>query len=168
MTREAYRWLGIGFLVAALFVLGFKLFGNDATAGSKKEAAPETKTAAQTKEQADWKKKYEDLLAETETAKLEKEDKAEEETKKETSKKDESSKKEDKKDTDSAEISIGSGEPASDVAKKLKDNGMISDAEYFTEFLRNNGYEKFIRNGTYTIKKSMNLDDIAKTITGQQ
>ncbi|EUJ38484.1 hypothetical protein BTHER_01165 [Brochothrix thermosphacta DSM 20171 = FSL F6-1036] len=82
MTREAYRWLGIGFLVAALFVLGFKLFGNDATAGSKKEAAPETKTAAQTKEQADWKKKYEDLLAETETAKLEKEDKAEEETKK--------------------------------------------------------------------------------------
>ncbi|WKK68194.1 endolytic transglycosylase MltG [Brochothrix thermosphacta] len=162
MTREAYRWLGIGFLVAALFVLGFKLFGNDATAGSKKEAAPETKTAAQTKEQADWKKKYEDLLAETETAKLEKEDKAEEETKKEASKKD------DKKETDSADISIGSGEPASDVAKKLKESGMISDAEYFTEFLRNNGYEKFIRNGTYTIKKSMNLDDIAKTITGQQ
>ena len=162
MTREAYRWLGIGFLVAALFVLGFKLFGNDATAGSKKEATPETKTAAQTKEQADWKKKYEDLLAETETAKLEKEDKAEEETKKETSK------KEDKKETDSADISIGSGEPASDVAKKLKESGMISDAEYFTEFLRNNGYEKFIRNGTYTIKKSMNLDDIAKTITGQQ
>lgn len=165
MSREAYRWLGIGFLIAAILILSFKLFGNESEATTKKDTsvAKTTTSTTQTKEQADWKKKYEDLLAETETAKLEQEQAAE----KQAAKKTESKKATTEQDKESVSISIGKGEPASDVAKKLADFDMISDADYFTEFMRNNGYEKFIRNGTYTIKKTMNLDDIAKTITGQ-
>lgn len=165
MSREAYRWLGIGFLIAAILVLSFKLFGNETEATAKK-VVNVAETTTPSNEQADWKKKYEDLLAETETAKLENEQAAEAKASEKTEATAKKSSDNNKKQ-DSVSISIGKGEPASDVAKKLAEYDMISDADYFTEFMRNNGYEKFIRNGTYTIKNSMNLDDIAKTITGQ-
>lgn len=86
MSREAYRWLGIGFLIAAILVLSFKLFGTDSEATSKKavKVAETTTSTTPSNEQADWKKKYEDLLAETETAKLASEQAAEEKAAKKT------------------------------------------------------------------------------------
>lgn len=62
---------------------------------------------------------------------------------------------------------ISSGDSSYRVAQKLVDLGLVDDAHDYDLYLCNNGYDRYIRTGTYSIGKSDTNEMIAKAITGK-
>lgn len=65
-------------------------------------------------------------------------------------------------------ITVGSGDGSYTVSKKLEDVGAIASASDFDTFLCENGYDKKIRSGNYTIPAGASDEQIARMITGMQ
>lgn len=65
-------------------------------------------------------------------------------------------------------ITIGSGDGSYAVSKKLADVGAISSPGNFDTFLCENGYDKKIRPGTYTIPVDASDEQMARIITGAE
>lgn len=65
-------------------------------------------------------------------------------------------------------ITVGSGDGSYSVSKKLADVGAIESADEFDDFLCNNGYDKKIRTGTYTIPANASEEQMARIITGAE
>lgn len=63
-------------------------------------------------------------------------------------------------------ITVGSGDGSYTVSKKLEDVGAVVSASAFDTFLCENGYDKRIREGNYTIPADAGEDQIARMITG--
>lgn len=63
-------------------------------------------------------------------------------------------------------ITIGHGDGSYTVSKKLADIDAVSAADSFDTFLCQNGYDKKIRAGTYTIPYNASDEQIARIITG--
>lgn len=63
-------------------------------------------------------------------------------------------------------ITISSGDGSYTVSKKLADIGAVSSAETYDKFLCQNGYDKKIRTGTYTIPADASDEQMARIITG--
>ncbi|MFS6999653.1 hypothetical protein AB6817_06990, partial [Carnobacterium maltaromaticum] len=60
---------------------------------------------------------------------------------------------------------IGQGDPTSAAVDQLASQGIIKDANEFTQFLSANDYEMYIRDGSYEVNSSMSYEQIAKIIT---
>lgn len=65
-------------------------------------------------------------------------------------------------------IIINSGEGSYTVSKKLKEIGAVESAEDFDTYLCENGYDKKIRAGTYTIPADASDEQMAKIVTGSK
>lgn len=65
-------------------------------------------------------------------------------------------------------IVIGSGDGSYAASKKLEDAGAIASAADFDTFLCQNGYDKKIRTGTYTIPANASEEQMARIITGAE
>ncbi len=65
-------------------------------------------------------------------------------------------------------ITIGSGDGSYSASRKLADVGAVESADEFDDYLCNNGYDKKIRAGTYTIPANASNEQMAKIITGAQ
>lgn len=65
-------------------------------------------------------------------------------------------------------ITIGNGDGSYAVSRKLADVGAVSSAENFDTFLCQNGYDKKIRTGTYTIPANASNEQMARIITGAE
>lgn len=65
-------------------------------------------------------------------------------------------------------ITVGSGDGSYTVSKKLADVGAIVSAGDFDTYLCNNGYDKKIRTGTYTIPANASEEQMARIITGAE
>lgn len=63
-------------------------------------------------------------------------------------------------------ITVGSGDGSYTVSKKLEDVGAVASASAFDTFLCENGYDKKIRSGSYTIPADAGEEQIARMITG--
>lgn len=63
-------------------------------------------------------------------------------------------------------ITVGSGDGSYTVSKKLEDAGAVASASAFDTFLCENGYDKRIRAGSYTIPAGAGNEQIARMITG--
>lgn len=63
------------------------------------------------------------------------------------------------------EFSIGKGDTSYPVSLRLKDLGIIDSAEEFDTYLVKNDYANHLRVGDYTLKKGMDYQSIAETIT---
>lgn len=63
-------------------------------------------------------------------------------------------------------ITIGRGDGSYSASKKLADVGAVSSASEFDTFLCQNGYDKKIRAGTYTIPADASEEQMARIITG--
>lgn len=66
-----------------------------------------------------------------------------------------------------AVITVGSGDGSYTVSRKLEDAGAVESASEFDTFLCENGYDKKIRAGNYTIPQDASDEQIARMITGQ-
>jgi len=65
------------------------------------------------------------------------------------------------------ELTISSGDSSYRVAQKLTELGLVDDASDYDSYLCNNGYDRYIRTGTYTFTTDDTNEKIAKTITGK-
>lgn len=63
-------------------------------------------------------------------------------------------------------ITVGSGDGSYTVSRKLEDVGAVASASAFDTFLCENGYDKKIRSGSYTIPAGAGDEQIARMITG--
>ena len=63
-------------------------------------------------------------------------------------------------------ITIVSGDSSYTVAKKLADVGVVSSAASFDTFLCENGYDKRIRTGTFSIPADASDEQIARIVSG--
>ncbi len=65
-------------------------------------------------------------------------------------------------------ITISRGDGSYTVSKKLADAGVVSSAEAYDRFLCQNGFDKKIRTGTYTIPSDASDEQMARIITGAE
>lgn len=63
-------------------------------------------------------------------------------------------------------ITINSGDSSYTVAKKLADVGVVTSAASFDTFLCENGYDKRIRTGTFSIPMDASDEQIARIVSG--
>lgn len=63
-------------------------------------------------------------------------------------------------------ITINSGDGSYTVAKKLENAGVVSSASTFDTFLCQNGYDKRLRTGTFSIPTDASDEQIARIVTG--
>lgn len=63
-------------------------------------------------------------------------------------------------DTTPIEVTIPTGTPASEIAKIMFDNGLVSNATVFEYYIDFSGYVKKMQAGTYTFNKTMSMQEI--------
>ena len=61
-------------------------------------------------------------------------------------------------------ITVESGEVSSDVARKLKEAGVITDSKAFVDYLLENNIAENILAGTFEIKPNSSFEEIARTL----
>ena len=61
-------------------------------------------------------------------------------------------------------ITVESGEVSSDVARKLKEAGVITDSKAFVDYLVENNIAENILAGTFEIQPNSSFEEIARTI----
>ena len=61
-------------------------------------------------------------------------------------------------------ITVESGEFSSDVARKLKEAGVITDSKAFVDYLLENNIAENILAGTFEIKPNSSFEEIARTL----
>ena len=69
--------------------------------------------------------------------------------------------------TEAVTLTIVSGDSSYSVAKKLFELGVVPSVEQTDRFLCNNGYDRTIRTGVYTIEQDETLESIARRINGK-
>ncbi len=62
-------------------------------------------------------------------------------------------------------FAVNSGDGSYTVARNLKNEGLISDAEAFDQYLCQNGYDKRIKSGNHEIKAGASEAEIAEALT---
>lgn len=60
------------------------------------------------------------------------------------------------------------GETAADVAQRLKEAGLISDAELFRRYLQYEGLDAGLEAGTFTLRQTMTIPEIAQALQSGQ
>lgn len=65
-------------------------------------------------------------------------------------------------------ITVNRGDGSHTVAKKLADAGVVTSAENFDAFLCQNGYDKRLRTGTFSIPADASDEQIARIVTGAE
>lgn len=65
-------------------------------------------------------------------------------------------------------ITVTSGDGSYTVAKKLADAGVVISAENFDKYLCQNGYDKKLRTGTFSIPADASDEQIARIVTGAE
>lgn len=102
------------------------------------------------------------------TESTEKSDTKKDVKKEDSAKKDKDKKQEETQNSEAPEevsITIRGGEVCRQIAQKLQDKGLVKDAEEFRKYMQEHDYAKYIRVGTFTLKKGMSYSEIAQVLT---
>ncbi len=70
--------------------------------------------------------------------------------------------------TEAVTITVVRGDSSVSVSRDLEAAGMVDSAKEFDAYLCNNGYDKRISVGTFTIQPGSSYEEIAKIITGSK
>ena len=128
------------------------------------EEAKKPETSIEQKENA------EEEAKKSETSIEQKENTAEETKKPETSteQKTTADKKEDITSAAVKTITVSSGDGSYTVAQKLAEAGVVTSAENFDTYLCQNGYDKKLRTGNFSIPADASDEQIARIVTGAE
>ena len=159
-----------------------EIAGESAVTDNQKEAPKAETSKAETPKQEEVKAettqtaepKAEALKEETAKTEAPKEEAAkteapkEEAAKTETPEPEETSKPEKVQKTSSVVVSIYPGEGSYTVSRKLAALGLVESADIYDKFLCQNGYDKKLCTGNYTITEGATADEIARILTKRQ
>lgn len=190
MERKYYlRGLGIGIVVTAI-IMGIATSGKrgmtdeeiiarakelgmveNTVLSEKTEEEAETEAAVEiaNTENATEKSAIEETKK-PETSEEQKENTTEETKKPETSTERQTTadKKEDITSAVVKTITVNSGDGSYTVAKKLAEAGVVTSAENFDTYLCQNGYDKKLRTGNFSIPADASDEQIARIVTGAE
>lgn len=95
------------------------------------------------------------------------EKKNEENTEQDMADKPDSDKRDDKVEKSSKKVTINveQGFVSQDIAKVLKDKGIIKDENKFIKYMEDNGYSPYIQIGKFTVNSDMDNKQLAETLT---
>lgn len=185
------RGIGIGVVVTTIiFMISMSIHKNELQSQNVAEKATESKTVAeyesesnQMKDTASTDTQKDTISADTQkdTAATEKKEsdskqiankdnastkKATDAKKKEaTPKRDETVKSDAKHSEKKVRIEISGGEYSDVICRKLKEEGLIDDADAYNKFLVENEYDNFILPGVYEIPMDSTYEEIAVLLT---
>lgn len=168
MSKPALRFLSLGFLVSALILAGYRSFFYEPQSAVATDSSSEL-----TQEDETYQTKYENLLAETELAKMESEQDAEsteeapEESSESVAEESSTSEEESSSQATTATVIINDGDPSSTAARQLQEQGIIEDSAEFDNFLEDNSLANLIRPGTFTIESGMSFQEIADVLSSE-
>lgn len=142
----------------------------------KQEEAKAEEAKAETPKQEEAKAEapeQEEAMAETpeqeeEKAEAPKQEEAKAETPKTETADQETAKQETVQKTASVVVSIYPGEGSYTVSRKLAALGLVESADIYDKFLCQNGYDKKLCTGNYTITEGATADEIARILTKRQ
>ncbi|WP_163652741.1 endolytic transglycosylase MltG [Listeria sp. PSOL-1] len=150
--KKNLQMIALGFLISALVLFVFSQVSPSVSKSVKQPTSTKAEqTKATSKNEASWKEKYEKLLAEKE---LEKTKQAEQKAKEEEA----------KKKVKTYTLTLEKGDPSSKASEELQKNGIIKNANDFDNYLKQNNYEKYIRDGKYPLNSDMSFEQIAKKL----
>ena len=134
---------------------------------TEKSAIEETKKPETSEEQ---KENTTEETEKPETSEEQKENTTEETKKPETSTERQTTadKKEDITSAVVKTITVNSGDGSYTVAKKLAEAGVVTSAENFDTYLCQNGYDKKLRTGNFSIPADASDEQIARIVTGAE
>ena len=134
---------------------------------TEKSAIEETKKPETSTEQ---KQNTTEETEKPETSEEQKENTTEETKKPETSTEQQTTadKKEDITSAVVKTITVNSGDGSYTVAKKLAEAGVVTSAENFDTYLCQNGYDKKLRTGNFSIPADASDEQIARIVTGAE
>lgn len=173
MSKPALRFLSLGFLVSALILAGYRSFFYEPQSAVATDSSSEL-----TQEDETYQTKYENLLAETELAKMESEqagneqdaestEEAPEESSESVAEESSTSEEETSSQATTATVIINDGDPSSTAARQLQEQGIIEDSAEFDNFLEDNSLANLIRPGTFTIESGMSFQEIADVLSSE-
>lgn len=108
--------------------------------------------------------KEQDNEKETDKTTEKKEDKNDNKETDEKKDKDKAKEKEEKS-TKKVTINVEQGFVSQDIAKLLKEQGIIKDEKKFAKYMEDNGYSSFIQIGKFTVNSDMDHKQLAETLT---
>lgn len=185
MSKTALRYLSLGLLLSAIVLAGYRVFFYDAQISADKATTPSTELS---QEEETYKEKYEQLLAETEVAKIENDyAAAEESTAPEAESAESTESSEDTEDAEDTEneaddsnseedasnepitttVVINEGEPSSIAATQLQNQGIIESANEFNDYLEENNFTTLVRPGSFTVNSDMSFQEIADVLMSE-
>ena len=137
-------------------IAGESVAAVDQTEDAKAEAPKQEEAKAETPEQEEAK------------AEAPKQEEAKAETPKTETADQETAKPETVQKTSSVVVSIYPGEGSYTVSRKLAALGLVESADIYDKFLCQNGYDKKLCTGNYTITEGATADEIARILTKRQ
>ena len=137
-------------------IAGESVAAVDQTEEAKAEAPKQEEAKAETPEQEEAK------------AEAPKQEEAKAETPKTETADQETAKPETVQKTSSVVVSIYPGEGSYTVSRKLAALGLVESADIYDKFLCQNGYDKKLCTGNYTITEGATADEIARILTKRQ
>ena len=163
MSKTKYRSLGIGFLLAALLLTIATLAWPFVPSSIKTQLDQfaDKLPLVSTTSNSELQSSYDSVVAENSSLK------AAASSSQTTTSTSTSSSSSSTATGETVSITISDGDVTGDVAQKLVDAKVITDAASFAKFLEDNGYASSIWTGTFQVKTGMTNEEIAKIITGQ-
>lgn len=161
MSKTALRYLSLGFLLSAILLAGYRAFFFEPAMSAEGTDAPSTELSP---EENTYKEKYEQLLAETEVAKMEHEQDSEDTSPSNTAESTESPDEDAGNEVITTTVVINEGEPSSVAAAQLQNQGILDNAGEFNDYLEENNLTTLIRPGSFTVSSDMSYGEIADTL----
>ncbi|UOR12306.1 hypothetical protein [Halobacillus amylolyticus] len=69
------------------------------------------------------------------------------------------------KEPENITLEIESGMSSTDISELLSDRGLIEDAQSFDQYMREEGYSRYIQIGEFEVSEEMSREQIADVIT---
>lgn len=176
------RGIGIGVVVTTIiFMISMSIHKNELQSQNVAEKTTESKTVAEYESESSQMKDTAAADTQQDTAATEKKESDSEQiankdnasTKKATAvkkkeatpKQDETVKSDTKHSDKKVRIEISGGEYSDVICRKLKEEGLIDDADAYNKFLVENEYDNFILPGVYEIPMDSTYEEIAVLLT---
>lgn len=154
--KTAFRFLGIGFLLSALLLLGLKYTNilNENRSFSIPFLTKNQQTDSTPIKNTDT--KVSDTITTTSSIQQTETSTQTQQRPQETTT---------TTNSDEIKISVGTNDYSHVVVEKLANAGVITDSNAFYDYIVSNKLDTIIQNGTFTVKKGMSFEELGKILT---
>lgn len=162
MLKYAFRFIGIGFFLAGVMLLGLYHSGHIPQSFSRSAQNEQTTVLGIKTEQSQVETSETTQMvasSETETAVSSSQSTVSQESSVQSSSQDSSA------DKRTLQFRVNDGDTSYNIAQQLQQAGVISDIDGFINYLTTNNLDRLIQNGQFTIPNNASIEELGKILT---